>query len=81
VQADAVEAALDAGDSFPVDTVGDPAVPSGMVGVTFEGRAGHTYRLIRWDDDYSNRGGAVGGGRVGTVGGASTQFAVPESLG
>ncbi|SUA03097.1 Uncharacterised protein [Mycolicibacterium fortuitum] len=47
-EADQIEAQLDAGESFAVDAVGDwdATVPTGMVGVTFVGRAGNTYRLI-----------------------------------
>ncbi|MEN3223385.1 hypothetical protein PUR22_21310 [Mycolicibacterium porcinum] len=55
-EADAIERQLDDGESFAVDALGDwdPAVPPGMVGVTFVGRAGNTYRLVPVAD-YPNR--------------------------
>lgn len=45
---DAKEAALDAGESFVTTGYGDwhKAVPAGWVGVTFNGRAGETHRLM-----------------------------------
>src|SRR6266403_1958107 len=57
-EADAIEAALDAGESFSVDAWGDweETVPTGMVGLKFvgPGRAGATYRLMP-AADYPNR--------------------------
>lgn len=47
-KADAIEAALDAGESFVCAAWGDWAegVPAGMAGVVFRGRAGECLRLV-----------------------------------
>lgn len=55
-EADAIEAALDAGESLSIAAWGDwePSVPTGMVGVAFSGRAGEIYRLMA-EADYPNK--------------------------
>lgn len=55
-RADAIEAALDAGDFLPTSAYGDwhHTVPKGKVGVIYRGRRGTRYALVS-DDDYKRR--------------------------
>ncbi|MBB5167083.1 hypothetical protein [Mycobacterium sp. AZCC_0083] len=54
---DAIEAALDAGESFVIAAYGEwhESVPDGMVGLLFRGRSGEVNRLAKAVD--YNRGG------------------------
>jgi hypothetical protein len=59
-ESDAIEAALDAGESLSISAWGDweSSVPRGKVGLLFTGRAGQSYRLMD-QADYPNRSVAM----------------------
>jgi hypothetical protein len=57
---DAIEAALDAGESLSISAWGSwhPQVPDGMVGLCFASRNGNTYALV-YEHEYHNRSVAL----------------------